>query len=87
MNNDSLSSVRTHIQTQFFAGQIPSTFRNMKQISEVEKPILSFQHHTYDPPQLALLHQTFRAAKLAIADHIVLNLTNAELLIANTPKK
>ncbi len=46
-----------------------------------------FRHQTLDSPKLTLIHKTLKAARLAMADHIVLNRTNTELLAANTRKK
>lgn len=40
-----------------------------------------------DPPKPIILHKNLRAARLAIADCVVLNRTNTELLVANTGKK
>ena len=37
--------------------------------------------------RLTLLHKTLKAARLAMADRIVLNCTNTELLAANKQKK
>ncbi len=71
----------------FFSGQILSTPANIEQVSEVEELISIFRHQTLDSPKLTLLHKTFKAARLAMADCIVLNRTNTELLAANTHKK
>lgn len=40
-----------------------------------------------DLPQLTFLYKTFKAAKQAIVDKIVLNYTNIEFLVANIQKK
>ena len=40
-----------------------------------------------DSLKLSLLHKTLEAARLAMADRIVLSRTNTELLVANTRKK
>ena len=40
-----------------------------------------------DSPKITLLHKTLKAARLAIAGIVILNLTNTELLAANTQKK
>ena len=74
-------------QTRFFSGQIPPTPGNIEQVSEMEELISLFRHQTLDSPKLTLLHKTLKAARLAMADCIVLNRTNTELLEANTRKK
>ncbi len=86
-DNDTLPSASTCIQTCFFSGQIPLILGNIEQVSEVEELISLFRHQTLDFPKLTLLHKTLKAAKLAIADRIVLNCINTELLAANTWKK
>ena len=40
-----------------------------------------------DSPKLTLLHKTLKAARLAIADRVVVERANTELLTANTRKK
>lgn len=37
-----------------------------------------------DLPKITLQHKTFKAARLAMADKMIVNYTNTELLIANT---
>ena len=59
----------------------------IKQIMEIEELISLFWHQTLDLPKLTLLHKTFKAAKLAMADKIVLNHIKTEVLAANTQKK
>ena len=54
---------------------------------EIKELISLFQYQTLDLPKLTLLYKTFKAARLAMADRIVLNYTNTELLAANTQKK
>ena len=83
-DNGTLPSASTCIQTCFFSGQIPLILGNIEQVSEVEELISLFRHQTLDFPKLTLLHKTLKAAKLAIADRIVLNCINTELLAANT---
>ena len=75
------------MQTRFISGQISPTPANVKQILEVEELISLFCHQTLDFPEFILLHTTFKAVRLAIANNIVLNCTNTELLAANTQKK
>ncbi len=53
----------------------------------MEELISLFRHQTLDSPKLTLLHKTLKAARLAMADRIVLNRTNTELLAANTRNK
>ena len=71
----------------FFSGQIPPTPRNVEQVTEVEELVSLFSHQTLDSSKLTLLHKTLKAARLAIADRVILNRTNTELLAANTRKK
>ena len=77
----------TLLQTRFFSGAIPQTPGNIEQVTEIEELISRFQNQTLDSPKLTLLHKTFKAARLAMADRVVLNRTNTELLAANTRKK
>lgn len=71
----------------FFSGQIPPTPGNVEQVSEVEELVSLFCYQTLDFLKLTLLHKILKAARLAIADRVVLNRTNTELLAANTRKK
>lgn len=45
-----------------------------------------FKNQTLDLPRLTIIHKTLKAAGRAIANKIILNYTNMELLTANTPK-
>ena len=46
-----------------------------------------FCHQTLDSLQLIPPHKTLKAARLAMADRVVLNRTNTEILASNTQKK
>ncbi len=85
--NDTGASSNTLIQTRFFSEAIPLTPRNIDQVTEVEKLVSLFWDQTLDSLKLILLHKTLKAARLAIADRVILNCTNTELLAANTQKK
>ena len=52
----------------------------------IEELVSLFRHQALDSPKLALLHKSLKAARLAIADKVVLNRTNTDLLAANTRK-
>ena len=84
---NTLPSTNIPIRTRFFSSQIPPTPGNAEQVSEVEALVSLFRHQTLDSPKLTLLHKTLKAARLAIADQVILNHTNTELLAANTRKK
>ena len=56
-------------------------------MKEVEELVSLFRDQTLDSPKLTLLHKTLKAARLAMADRVVLNRTNTELLAANLRKK
>ena len=43
-----------------------------------------FCHQTCDSAKLTLIHKILKAARFAMADRIVLNCINTELLAANT---
>ena len=86
-NDDTLPDASTPIQTRYLSGQIPPTPGNIEQVSEFGELISLFRHQTLDSPKLTLLPKTLKAARLAMADRIVLNRTNTELLAANTRKK
>ena len=81
------ASSNTPIQTRFFSGAIPPTPENIDQVTEIEEFVSFFQDQTLDLPKLILLYKTFKAAILALTDWIIINLTNTELLAANTQKK
>ena len=85
--DNTLPGATTPIRTRFFLGQIPSTPRNVEQILEVKELVSLFSYQTLDSPKLIFLHKILKAARLAIADCVVLNCTNTELLAANTRKK
>ena len=59
----------------------------MDQVSQMDDLISRFHHQTLDIFKLALLSKLIRGAKLAMADCIILNETNAELYKANIRKK
>ena len=81
------ASLNTLIQAGFYSGVIPTTPGNVEQVTEIEELISSFPHQTLHTPKLTLLHKTLKAAKLAMADRVVLNDTNMDFLAANTRKK
>ncbi len=56
-------------------------------VTEIEELISLFQHQTLDLPKLTLLHKTIKVARLAMADRVILNCTNIELLTTNTQRK
>ena len=83
MKQDILSITSTSISIRLFSSQISSTIGNIKQVKKVDELILLFRHQTFDSLKLALLHKIFKAARLAMADCIILNCTNTQLLVAN----
>ncbi len=85
--DDTGASSNTLIQTWFFPGAIPPTPRNIEQVIEVEELVSLFWDQTLDLAKLILLHKTFKEAKLTMANRVILNRTNTELLAANTQKK
>ncbi len=46
-----------------------------------------FQDQTLDSPNLILLNKALKAARLAMADRVILNRINTEIFAANTQKK
>ena len=82
--DDTGASSNTPIQTRFFSGAIPPTPGNIEQVTEVEELVSLFRDQTLDSPKLILLHKTLKAARLAMADRVILNRSNMELLAANT---
>ena len=60
---------------------------NIKQVLEIEKLILLFQHPNLDSRKLAILHKTLKVARFTMADRVILSYTNTELLVANMQKK
>lgn len=79
-DNGTLPSASTTV----FSRQIPPTPGNVEQVSEAVELISLFRHQTLNSSKLALLHKALKTARLAMADRIVLNCTNTELLAANT---
>lgn len=84
---NTLPGANTPIRMRFFSGQIPPTPGNVEQVSEVEELVSLFRHQTLDSPKLTLLHKILKAARIAMANRVVLTRTNTELLAANTRKK
>ncbi len=78
------ASSNTPIQTQFFSGAIPRTPKNIEQVTEVEELVSLFRDQTLDSPKFILLNKTLKAARLAMADTVIRNCTNTDLLAANT---
>ena len=76
------TSNSTLLQTRYLTGQIPPTLANIKDVSEVEELVSLFKNQTLDSPKLILLYKTLKAVRLAMADRIILNHTNTELLVA-----
>ena len=68
-------------------GVIPPTPGNVEQVTQIEELISLIRHQTLDSPKLTFLHKTLKAARLAMADRVILNRINTELLAANTQKK
>lgn len=60
---------------------------NVEQIAKVKEHILLFQHLTLNLPKFTLLYKIVKVVRLEIADEIVLNRINIELLVSNTRKK
>lgn len=58
-----------------------------QQVSEIEELVSLFRHQTLDSTKFAILYKTLKAARLAMADSVVLSHTNTELLAADTQKK
>ena len=67
-----------------FLRAISLTPKNAEQVTEVEELVSLFGHQTLDSPKLNLLYKTLKAARLAMADRIILSCTN---MAANTQKK
>ena len=86
-NNNTNPSSDTPIRSRYLASQIPPTPANVQEVPEVEELVSLFRNQTLDSPKLTILHKTLKAARLAMADRVVLNRTNTELLLANTQKK
>lgn len=65
----------------------PQTPANIDQVSRINELILQFSNQTLNIPRLALFSKLIKAAKLAMADCIVLNAINTKLYKANVWKK
>ncbi len=81
------NTLNTPLQTRYFTGQIPPTPANIQEVSEIEELVSLFRNQTLDSPKFTILHKTLKAARRAMADRVILNRTNTELLEANTRKK
>ena len=87
-NNDNTGAgSNTPIQTWFYSGAIPPIPNNVGHVTEIEELISLFHYQTLDSSKLTLLHKILKAARLAMADRVILNRTNTDLLAANTQKK
>ena len=85
--NNTGASSNTFIQIWIFLRVILPTSGDVEQVTEIEELISLFRHQTLDLPKLTLLYKTLKAARLAMADSVVLNCTNTEIFAANTRKK
>ena len=64
---------------------ISPTPGNVEQVTEMKELISLLQHHKIlNLPKFTLLHKTFNVARFAMADRLILNHTNTELLAVNT---
>ena len=77
----------TPIQMRFYSGAILPTPGNVEQVTKIAELLSLFRRQTLDSPKLTLLHKTLKAARFAMADRVILNRTNMDLLAANTRKK
>ena len=68
-------------------GQLLLTPANIKEVNEVEKLMSLFRNQTLDSTKLTIIHKTLKVARPAMADRVISNHTNTELLAANTRKK
>lgn len=75
------------LQTQYFTDQIALTSANIIEVGEVEKLVSLFRNQTLDLPKLTIFHKTLKAARYIMADRVLLNYINTELLVANIQKK
>ncbi len=75
------------IQTRIFSGVVLLIPGNMEQVVELEELITLFWYQILDLPKLILLYKTLKAARLSMANRMLLNYTNTELLTVNTQKK
>ena len=66
---------------------VSQTPGNVGQVGQMDNLIVQFRNQTLDIPKLALFSKLIKGAKLAMADCIILNTTNAELYKANVQKK
>ena len=77
----------TPLQSQYFTGQILPTPANIKKVGEVEELVSFFRNQILDLLKLTIIYKTLKKARRAMADGVILNSTNTELLAANTRKK
>ena len=83
-NSTSICFSVTNLEQSTF---IPQTPRNIDQVEWINDLVLQFCNQTLDTPKLALFLKLIKGVKLAIANRIILNTTNAELYEANIQKK
>ena len=60
---------------------------NIKEVSKVEELMSFFRNQTVELPKLTIIHKILKAARHIMADKVILNCTNMELLAANMQKK
>lgn len=77
----------TLLQTRFFSRAILQTLGDIEQITKIEELILLFQNQILDLSKLTFLYKTLKVIRFIMADKIVLNRINTELMAANTQKK
>lgn len=66
---------------------VSQTPENVDQVGQMDDLIVQFCNQTLDTPKLALFSKFIKGVKLAMADCIILNTTNAELYEANVQKR
>ena len=84
--NTTRASSNTPIQTRFFSTAISPIPGNIEQVTKVEERVSLFQNQIFDLPNFTFLHKTLKAARLAIADTVIINCTNTEWLVVNHKK-
>ena len=75
-NSTSICSPVTNPEQNTFVSQTPG---NIDLVKRIDNLVLQFCNQTLDILKLALFSKVIKGAKLAIANWIILNTTNAEL--------
>ena len=75
------------LQTWYFTSQISLTPTNIKKVSKIKELVSLLKNQILNLPKFTIIHKTFKAARYAITNKIILNDINTKLFAAYIRKK